>query len=199
MNDTLHERLQAAAEALDGERTTLSELAAAHGPAARGSLLVLLAAPCVLPVAGVGTVLGFGMLALALALWRGDAQFHLPPRLAGLSLSTESAQRVLASLARFYRLAGRWSRERWAHLLRPAQRHWLAAKLAFMAFLIILPMPLGNVLPAISVALLGLGLAFRDGMAVFASTLAAVLATVYASAFGLALWWLGAEGMARLF
>lgn len=199
MSETLHERLEAAAHTLTGERIDLQQLADAHGPAARGTLLVLLAAPCVLPIAGVGSVLGFGILALALALWRGDAAFHLPKRLATLSLSQASAHKVLSSLARFYRLAGRWSRERWAHLLTPSQRHWMAVKLAFMGFLIILPMPLGNVLPAISVALLGLGLAFRDGMAVFASTLAAALATTYAAAFAFMLWWLGSEGMASMF
>ena len=50
----LHERLRGAAQALQGERVSVAELAAAHGPAAQGTLLVLLAVPCLLPMAGVG-------------------------------------------------------------------------------------------------------------------------------------------------
>jgi len=44
----------------------LSHLAAVHGPAAQGTLLVLLAAPCLLPMPGVGSVLGIGLALLAL-------------------------------------------------------------------------------------------------------------------------------------
>jgi hypothetical protein len=83
--------------------------------------------------------------------------------------------------------------------LEPRAARWLAPMLALMAVLIILPIPLGNVLPALSVVLLGLGLAFRDGLAVLLSLLAALLALAYALAFGFGLYWLGAEGMARFF
>lgn len=59
MSAGLHERLRDAAAALDGERVALSTLADLHGPAAQGTLLVLLAAPCMLPMPGVGGVLGW--------------------------------------------------------------------------------------------------------------------------------------------
>jgi hypothetical protein len=51
---------------------------------------------------------------------------------------------------------------------------------------------LGNVLPAIAVALLGLGLAFRDGLVVLLSTLFASLSVAYVAALGLGLVQLGA-------
>ncbi|NDG40648.1 MAG: hypothetical protein EBY28_15070 [Betaproteobacteria bacterium] len=51
---------------MTGERVPLSHLAAVHGPAAQGTLLVLLAAPCLLPMPGVGSVLGIGLALLAL-------------------------------------------------------------------------------------------------------------------------------------
>ena len=46
----LHERLRTAATGLQSDRVSLAEMAAAHGPAAQGTLLVLMAAPCLLPV-----------------------------------------------------------------------------------------------------------------------------------------------------
>ena len=49
-----------------------------------------------------------------------------------------------------------------------------------MAALIFIPLPLGNVLPAISLVLLSLGWMFRDGLALLLAGIAGVAATAYA-------------------
>jgi hypothetical protein len=95
---------------------------------------------------------------------------------------------VLLMLARFYQWAGRWSCQRFSHLAEIRQRSWLAGKLGLMGGVIFLPIPFGNVLPALAVALLGLGLAFRDGLAVLAATMVAVAAVAYSVALGLGAW-----------
>lgn len=195
------QRLREAADGLQGERVALSHLADLHGPAAQGTLLVLLAAPCMLPMPGVGSVLGIGLALMALAMWRGQDIGQLPPRVARLELSTPWARRVLSLLARFYGLAGRWSRQRLARLVHPPQRRgsWLAAQAGLMAALIILPIPFGNVLPALALMLLGLGLVFRDGLAVLAAAGMAGLAVLYTAGLGLAAWvWGLAPLMAKL-
>ena len=43
-------------------------MAQAHGPEAHGTLLLRRVMPCLLPVSGVGTVLGLGVSALAVAM-----------------------------------------------------------------------------------------------------------------------------------
>jgi hypothetical protein len=99
----IHIRLHAAAEALHAETAAedipLQHLADAHGRAAIGTLLALLAMPCVLPVPGVGTALGWGILALAVALWRGHQEVSLPGKVARMTLPRVLAQRVLRVLA----------------------------------------------------------------------------------------------------
>ena len=191
MTDTLHQhlhdRLREAADALTGEPVALSHLAAVHGPAARGTLLVLLSVPCVLPVPGVGNVLGIGLLLLALAMWRGQACHQLPARVAGWRLSAHWAQRVLGLLSGFYRLAARWSRERLPHLV-DGHQPWLAPKVGLMGALIFLPIPFGNVLPALALSLLGLGLVFRDGLAVLLALLAGGAAVAYTAGLGVLAW-----------
>jgi hypothetical protein len=177
----LHQRLQQAADALTGERVRLAQLAEVHGSATQGTLLVLLSVPCMLPVPGVGSVLGLGLAMLAWALWCGRVAGQLPPRVAALELSTPWARRVLGLLARFYAMADRCARARLVHLAEPRPGSWQAAKAGLMAVLIVLPIPFGNVLPALALMLLGLGLVFRDGVAVLLSSLlatAAVLCTV---------------------
>lgn len=187
MSATLHQRLHDAAAALTGEPVALSHLADVHGSAARGTLLVLLSAPCVLPVPGVGNMLGAGLVLLALAMWRGQASHQLPSRVAGWQMPAHWAQRVLGLLARFYGLAGRWSRQRMLHLVDGPQG-WIAPKVGLMGALIFLPIPFGNVLPALALSLLGLGMVFRDGLAVLLALVAGGAAVAYTAGLGALAW-----------
>lgn len=98
------------------------------------------------------------------------------------------ARRVLALLAHFYGLAHRLARQRLDPLAEPAPRSWLSAQVALMAVLIFLPIPLGNVLPALSLVLPGVGLAFRDGLAVLLSAALAACALLYTAALGVVVW-----------
>lgn len=171
-------RLREAAAALPGERVSLHELLDAHGPAAHGSLLLLLAVPCLLPVPGSGTLMGLGVLALAVSMIRGMEEARLPRRVAALSLPRAGAGRVLHALAWLYQRAGRWSRERGAGLLAPAAVRCTAAAVALLALVLVMPIPFGNVLPALALVAYGVGLAFRDGLAVLAGHVMAGLAVV---------------------
>jgi hypothetical protein len=197
MSATTEQRLRAAAGALTGERVALSHLAALHGPAAQGTLLVLLAAPCMLPIPGVGTVLGIGLALLARAMWHGQQAGGLPQRVADVELSGAWARRVLDLLARFYGLAGRLARTRLTGMTEPGPRSWLAAKAGLMAVLIVLPIPFGNVLPALALMLLGLGMVFRDGVAVLLSGAMAAVAVLYTAGLGLAAWAWGVAPLMR--
>ena len=214
-------RLRAAAGLTD-EGVSLQWLAQAHGPAAHGSLLLLLAVPCLLPVPGAGTVVGMGILALALALWRTPgalagaparcaggfhaaetppaggraAAFTLPARVGALRLSPRWAARVLRLLAATYALAGRLSRQRLSHLATAHPRLLLAALVAAMAVIIVLPIPFGNVLPALALMLLGIGLVFHDGVAVLLGWLFSALALCFTAALCVGAWALAARGWA---
>ena len=97
---TLHRRLRDAADQLTEGPVSLAHLARIHGSAMQGTLLVLLATPCVLPIPGIGNVLGLALMAMALALWRGDDCSTLPKRIAEIELSAQWARRVLTILAR---------------------------------------------------------------------------------------------------
>lgn len=79
----LASRLRAAAGELPPGPVPLAALAEAHGGAWQASLLVLLAAPCLLPIPGVGFVLSPGLALLGMLLWQAPHQ-DLPPRLGRL-------------------------------------------------------------------------------------------------------------------
>ncbi len=65
------QRLCHAVAAAQGERVSMRAMAQAHGPESHGTLLLLLAMPCLLPVPGVATVLGQGMTGPVVAMGRG--------------------------------------------------------------------------------------------------------------------------------
>ncbi|MGY0196202.1 exopolysaccharide biosynthesis protein [Leptothrix sp. BB-4] len=182
MTRSISQRLREAAESLSTERVSVATLADAHGPALHGSLLLLMAVPSLLPVPGAGTVMGLGIAALALAMLQGRDDAPLPRRVAELEMSQHWARRVLGLMATIYGLAERWSCERLAHLAPVRPTAWLALVLAVMAAILVLPIPFGNILPALAVATIGLGLAFRDGLVVVVGTVMAGLTLLLTSA-----------------
>ena len=193
MTPPIVQRLRDAAAALQEERVSMRAMAQAHGPEADGSLLLLLAMPCLLPVPGVGTVLGLGMVALAVAMWRGHCGPCLPQRVADLELPRRWACRVLEGLASAYTMAGRHARPRLSHLAGPGLRSATAVVVGLMAFIIAMPIPFGNLLPSIALIFIGLGLVFRDGAAVAVGLLGAGLTLFVTAGLVLMAWVWGGE------
>jgi hypothetical protein len=190
-------RLRRAAVRLDTERVAVEHLMRAHGPGGQGALLMLLSAPCVLPVPGVGTVLGLGIVALAWAMWGGREVDGLPQRVARQTMPRLWARRVLALLARVHTASAVLARPRWNPVVTTGMRSWVPLIVAWLAFLIILPIPFGNVLPALALMVLGVGLVARDGVLVATSAVAAGLATAFPVAlFGAGAVW-GADALGR--
>lgn len=183
-------------------RLSLGDLLHLHGAASPAVLLLVLALGCALPAAGVGTALSLAILVLAWRWPRVCDDLGGPPavggRLAGWRLDETWSRRCLRLLAWLYAVASRLLRERWAWACRPRTRIGWAAWIALMGVLILLPIPLGNLLPALSLVLLSLGWMFRDGLALALSALAGAAALAFAwSAAGLVLQ-LGQALLARL-
>jgi hypothetical protein len=163
-----------------GLRLSLAELLQLHGDASGPVLMMLLAMLATLPIAGAGMVLSLGIFLLSWAWLRGMDDMPMPERLGRVTLNAVWTRRCLHGLAWVYEQAERLLRPRWTALsnrrLRPVWGVWMA----LMAALIFLPLPFGNVLPAISLVLLSLGWMFRDGLALLLAGLAGVAAAVYA-------------------
>jgi hypothetical protein len=199
MSEGIAQRLREASAGLPDERVSVAGLVDAHGPAANGSLLLLLAVPCLLPIPGTGTVLGFGVIAMAVAMWRGTLDEGLPRRVAELQMSRTWAQRVLATLASIYGMASGVAKARSCRLMPAPGRGWLAALIGTMGVMLIVPIPFGNVLPALALILIGLGLTFRDGLVTLLGAVAAGFTTVVMSTLMVmaAVW--GTEWVSRVF
>lgn len=165
-------------------KLSLQDLLHLHGEASLAVLLMLLAVVSVLPVAGAGTLMSFGMWAIAWSWERERETLSLPQRLGSLSLNERWSGRCLKGLAWLYETSQSCMRPRWAWLSHAGTRAWWGAWIALMALVIFVPLPLGNVLPSLSLVLLSLGWMFRDGLALLLSTLTGLAAVAYGLSVG---------------
>lgn len=171
----------------DCEPLSLQQLLAMHGQATMAVLLILLALITTVPVAGAGMLFSLGIMAWA---WRWARRQPAPrlERLRALRLNGQAAYRVLRWLAWMYAFAHRWSRPRWDGLLAPGLRWPWAGWVLLMAFIIFLPIPFGNVFPAVALLLFGLGLLTRDGLMLLASLALGLAGMVFLGMAGGWIW-----------
>lgn len=175
------------------EPVTLGALLNREGSALPGLVLVLTAIPSLLPVPGVGNVTGIALVVMAVSIWNGCEGLMLPRRVAGLCLTAAQASRLLRGLAWLLELGKRWLSPRGDRWLGPRSWAWSAWPVAVMGVIIFLPIPLGNVLGALSLVALGLGHSAEDGLAVLAGWVLSTLTVVYSLALS---WGLAIAGQA---
>lgn len=147
----------------DAQPLSVADMLALHGRASQAVLLLVVSLLCVLPISGVGTVLSFLLFAVAWR-WPRPGGTVVPGRLASFRLDVVWSGRCLRSLAWLHECAGQRLQRRWRLLRHPAAFGWWRLWIAVMAALIFLPLPFGNVLPGLSLVLLGLGWMYRDGL-----------------------------------
>jgi len=149
----------------ESEKMTVGELARALRDRGFGALMILLAAPNLIPMPpGTSTIFGLPLLFIAYQLIVGYRKPLLPRkvRLRELQVSTVRGivDRIVPWIERFEKVA----RPRaWVFPQRTAEQ-LIGGLVLLLGFLLILPIPLGNFLPGISVILLALGLGERDGL-----------------------------------
>ena len=88
---------------------------------------------------------------------------------------------------------GGHARARLSHLAGLTWQPAVALAVGTMAIIVVLPIPFGNLLPALALMLMGLGLVFRDGVAVVAGLAGAGLALAVTAGLVVLTWVRGRE------
>ena len=184
MSMELAKRMRAAFDAhqngsAEVRRQNIAALLQLHGESSLAVLLLLLSVVCMVPIVGSGTLVSFAIFAAAWAWALGHDAQALPERLGRITLSESMTGQCLHAFAWLYEQCNRWMRPRW-RLWSSGPTHLLWGMwIALMAAIIFLPLPLGNVLPSISLILLSLGWMSRDGVALLGAVLAGLVAIAY--------------------
>lgn len=161
------------APATPDERISLGHLIEGFGNRAFGALLFIFAVPVALPIAipGISAVLGAPLLFLSWQLSCGRERPWLPQVMRSRSFRRDDfarmLQRVLPSIRRVERLVG--PRLIWMTNRRGEQVIGLFAFV--LAVVLFLPIPFGNTVPALAIAIMALAVLERDGLAAIAGTL----------------------------
>lgn len=177
----LSEILQEIAGDSSRERIAVGDILAAMRDRAIAALMFIFALPNVLPMPpGMSSILGAPLIFLAAQLTLGLRPW-LPGVIARRSIARVDFALLVHRAAPWLARAEKLLRPRLGTLARPPLEYLVGLFCLLMALILFLPIPLGNMLPALAICLFSLGILERDG--------AWILAGLLASLAGLALVW----------
>ena len=163
------------------ERISIGDLLAALGDRAIGALLFIFAFPNVLPTPpGTSAILGAPLLFLAAQLAFGRPPW-LPAIITKRSMSRDDFQSLFRRISPWLARAEKLLKPRLSSLALPPMEYLIGLVCLLLATLLVLPIPLGNMLPALAISLIALGVLERDGLWVLAGMVTAGLAIVVVS------------------
>jgi hypothetical protein len=178
---TLLHMLQALADDDSRERISIGDLLAALGDRALAALLFVFAVPNVLPVPpGTSTILGAPLVFLAAQLAFGR-QPWLPAFIADRTMTRADFAGLVRRISPWLARAERLLRPRAIALAQPPMEYLVGLVCLLLAVVLVLPVPLGNMLPALAISLLALGILERDGLWILAGLVAAAASAAVVS------------------
>jgi hypothetical protein len=178
---TLSFMLQALAHDDSRERICVGDLLAALGDRALAALLFVFAVPNVLPVPpGTSAILGAPLVFLAAQLALGRKPW-LPAVMARRTMSRADFAALVRRISPWLARAERLLRPRATALALPPMEYLVGLVCLLLAVVLVLPVPLGNMLPALAISLLALGILERDGVWILAGLATAALSAVVVS------------------
>ncbi len=176
-------------EVAERDRPTVSidELMELFGGRALGALLLVFGLACTLPLPPGGTtIFGAPLVLLAPQLVFGSRKAWLPAGLRNRAIATADLRRGLPRALRGLERVEAVSRPRLTFLFGPVGERLIGLVCTVLALVLILPIPLGNMLPGAAVSVLSLALVQRDGvLALFGYALVALSGSILVFAFDL--------------
>jgi hypothetical protein len=159
----------------EAPQTTLAELSGHFGGRAIGALLFVLGLACALPLPpGATTIFGLPLLALAAQLTLGASQPWLPDKVKRRPIPAAKLRAGFARVVPWLRRVEAVSRPRLPAMFGPVGQRVIGGVCTVLAVVLILPIPLGNMLPALAVSVLSFSLIQRDGVIAILGHAAAV-------------------------
>jgi len=178
---TLSSMLHALAQDESRERIAVGDLLASLGDRALAALLFVFAVPNVLPVPpGTSTILGAPLVFLAAQLALGLRPW-LPAVIARRTMTRSDFATLVRRIVPWLARAERLLRPRVVGLASPPMEYLVGLLCLLLAVVLVLPVPLGNMLPALAISLFALGIMERDGLWILAGFAAAVASAVVVS------------------
>jgi hypothetical protein len=177
----LSEVLHVLADDPSRERIAIADLLVAMGDRAIGALLFIFAFPNVLPTPpGTSSILGAPLIFLAAQLTFGRPPW-LPSVITKRSMSRNDFQTIIRRIGPWLARAEKLLKPRMSRLAVPPMEYVVGLVCLLLAIVLVLPVPLGNMSPALAISLMALGVLERDGLWVLAGMITAGFAIAIVS------------------
>lgn len=175
-----------------GERVTLGELMQAFGMRSYGLLVVLFAIPNLLPVyiPGLSPIFGVPLCIVCLQLALGFPTPRLPGVLTRRSMRRSDLEMIALKAQPWLRRIERFVRPRPSFLTRSGTERVIGVYGAFLAVIVIVPLPLTNGPPSLACAIMAIGLMEEDSLTLVAGVVAGLLAAALGLSIIGTVWWL---------
>lgn len=162
------------------ERVSIRTLLDTLGDRAIGALMLVFAFPNVIPTPpGTSAILGAPLVFLAAQLTFGMKPW-LPALIADRSMSREDFARIVDKAHPWLTWAERLLKMRLSFLSEPPFEYFVGLLCLILAVVLLLPVPLGNMLPALSICIFSFGILGRDGVWTLAGMVSFVVSMVIA-------------------
>lgn len=146
------------------ERISMREIATALDDRSFGAFLLVFALPNLIPLPpGATMVLGLPMIFVAWQVVIGYPKVWLPRAIADYAIDRATFQRMVAKVSPWLRNAENWVRPRNWPLDGTVRERLFGVFALVLSIICVLPIPFGNWLPALAVAVLGVAHTERDG------------------------------------
>ncbi len=154
---------------------SIGEVLNAFGDRAFGALMLLFAAPNMVPLPpGTSAVLGAPLLFITAQLMLGRPTLWMPRFICDRSISRDFFALLTAKLSPILHWMERFLQPRMSVLLHPVPERIVGAACLLLAVILFLPIPFGNIPPALAITAFALGILERDGVATLVGWLAAI-------------------------
>jgi hypothetical protein len=154
---------------------SIGDVLNAFGDRAFGALMLLFAAPNVLPLPpGMSAVLGAPLLFITAQLMVGRSTMWMPRFIRERSISRDFFTLLTTKLSPILHQAERFLRPRLGALLHPLPERIVGAACLLLAIVVFLPIPFGNIPPAFAISAFALGILERDGLATLVGWVATI-------------------------
>jgi hypothetical protein len=154
---------------------SIGDVLNAFGDRAFGALMLLFAAPNVLPLPpGTSAVLGAPLLFVTAQLMLGRSTLWTPHVICERSIPRDHLTLLMAKLGSILRRSERFLEPRMPALLEPVPERIVGAACLLLAIILFLPIPFGNIPPAFAISAFALGILERDGLAILVGWFATI-------------------------
>ncbi|MEM6463953.1 MAG: exopolysaccharide biosynthesis protein [Pseudomonadota bacterium] len=166
-----------------GPKTTLREIAEALDERSFGAFLLVFSIPNLIPLPpGATLILGLPLIFVAWQIVVGRNKIWLPGPLANYALEKKTLQKIINRSVPWLRRMEAWVRPRNWPLEKPLSERLFGIYTLFLAFIVLIPIPLGNWLPAFAIAAIGIAHTERDGNCLAVGSVIGIIATLIFSA-----------------